>query len=66
MAIKPWGHDSPDTPEEPHRCIIGKKTCTISRKFRFSDSGGGAITDVAGREKKRAKVRLRACGVLNP
>jgi hypothetical protein len=65
-AIKAWGRDCPDTPEEPHRCTIGKKTCTIGKKFWFSDNGSCMITGVGGREKKRAEERLRACRVFGP
>ena len=65
-AIKAWGRDSPDTPEKPHICTIGKKTCTIGKKFWFSDSGGCTIAGVVGREKKRAEERLWACRVLGP
>jgi hypothetical protein len=59
--MKAWDRNSPDIPEEPHRCMIGKKTCTIGMKFWFSVSGSGTITDVVGWEKKSAKERLRAC-----
>ena len=65
-AIKAWGNDSPDTPGKPHRCTIRKKTCTIGRKFWFSDSGGCTIAGLVGRKKKRAEEKLRACGVLAP
>ena len=65
-AIKAWGHGSPDTREKPHKWIVGQKTCTIARKFWFSDSGGSTIVGVVGREKKRAEERLRACRVLGP
>ena len=61
-----WGRDSPDTLQKPHICTIGKKTCTIGKKFWFSDSGGCTIVGVIGREKKRAEEQLKACGVLAP
>jgi hypothetical protein len=63
-AIKAWGRGSPDTPEEPNECTVVGKPCTIGRKFWFSDSGGGMVASIGGREKKKAEARLRACGAL--
>ena len=65
-AIKAWGRDSADTPEKPHRCTIGRITCTVGRKFWFSGSGRCMMAGVVGREKKRAEERCRgnsgSCG----
>ena len=47
-----------DTPEKPH-------TCTIGRKFWFSDSGGCTITGINGRKKRNVEERLRACCALD-
>ena len=55
-----------DTPEKPHTCTVGRRTCTIGRKFRFSDNGGFTIANVVGREKKQTEERQRACGVVAP
>ena len=55
--MKVWGRDSPDNPEKPHACTIG-------RKFWFSDSRGCTIASVVGRKKKRVEERLSKCGVL--
>jgi hypothetical protein len=65
-AIKAWGHNSPDTSEEPHGCTVAQETCTISRKFWLSDNGVSAVTGVGYREKRRVEERLRACGALGP
>ena len=54
-ANKVWGRNCPDTPEKPHKCTVGKKTCTIGRKFWFSNSGRNAIVSIAGKEKRREK-----------
>ena len=32
----------------------------------LSDNGGCTIVGIKGRERKRAEIRLRACGVLGP
>jgi hypothetical protein len=66
MAIKAWGRDTPDVSEKPHDCTVARKTCTIGRKFWFSDSGVSATTSVSGRGKRRVEEWLRACGALDP
>ena len=43
-TIKAWGNDSPDDMKKPH-------TCTLDRKFWFSDNGSCIVTDIDGREK---------------
>jgi hypothetical protein len=63
-AIKAWGCNCPDVSEKPHDCTVTRRTCTIGRKFWFSNSGVSATTGVSGWGKKRAEERLRACGAL--
>mgnify|MGYP000258751508 CR=1 FL=1 len=46
-----------NTQEKPH-------TCTIGRKFWFSDSGGCTIAGIGGREKREVEQRLRMCSAL--
>jgi hypothetical protein len=65
-AIKAWGHGSPDVSEKPHNCTAARRTCTVGRKFWFSDSGVSTATGISSREKRRAEERLRACGALGP